>query len=245
MENKILRFDIETAPECLTEVERANYLKREQWEKKAEQNADVDWTFKSYLQKAGLYPEFSTVVCVCIILGNNRKTISIRDHTEIELLHEVNDIFTKWNWLLGGFNVYNFDIPYLRKRMVINKIQPALSICVVDIKPRDMDKAIVDVMQIWRQTSFSCSLDLLSLTLLWESPKSNWLAELVHSYVKAENYDALENYCMWDVEYTIKCYQAIANPTAPRTLNDRKEEAKAIAEEEMNKPIEEAPLPFN
>jgi hypothetical protein len=34
----ILWFDIETAPECLTEVERATYPKRRLWEKKSETN---------------------------------------------------------------------------------------------------------------------------------------------------------------------------------------------------------------
>jgi hypothetical protein len=53
----------------------------------------------------------------------------------------------------------------------------------------------VDVMQIWKQTSFTASLDLLSQTLLGESPKSDGAGDMVASAYKSENFDWIKKYC--------------------------------------------------
>ena len=81
----ILWFDIETAPECLTEVERATYPKRKLWEKKSETNEWIEWTFNWYIKKASVYPEFSKVVCVSFKLWDKVKTISIKDSDEKQM----------------------------------------------------------------------------------------------------------------------------------------------------------------
>ena len=208
--DKILRFDIETCPEITTEVEWATYSKRQCWEKKSESNPEIDGTFKSYLKKAWLYPEFSRVVCVSFNVWWVVKSIMETD--EKELLLKVDEVFVKWKWKIWWFNIYNFDIPFLRKRMVINWLQPPLKLSITDIKPRELGENIVDVMQIWKQTSFACSLDLLSQTLLWDSPKSDWAGDMVASAWKSENYDWIRKYCEWDVDFTIRCYDAIMNP---------------------------------
>lgn len=215
MDKEIMRFDIETCPEVTTEVEWATYPKRSCREKKAESNPEIDGTFRSYKKKAWLYPEFSRVVCVSFSCKWTVKTIIERD--EKDLLLKINEIFTAWEWMLGGYNIYNFDIPYLRKRMVINGIVPAMKLSIADMKPREMWDNIIDVMQIWKQTSFTCSLDLLSLTLLGDSPKSDGAGDMVASAWCSENYDWIKNYCEWDVAFTIRCWKAIQNPTATRS----------------------------
>jgi len=208
--DRILRFDIETCPEVTTEVEWATYPKRQCWEKKAETNPEIDGSFKSYLKKAWIYPEFSRVVCVSFKVDGHVNTVIGKD--ERGLLAEVNSVFRNWQWKLGWFNIYNFDIPFLWKRMIINRYEPAMKLCIADIKPREMENNIVDVMQIWKQTSFACSLDLLSQTLLWDSPKSDGAGDMVASAWKSENYDWIKKYCEWDVDFTIRCYNRIKHP---------------------------------
>ena len=217
MENKeIMRFDIETCPECLTEVEWASYSKKQCREKKADNNPDIDWTFKSYQKKAGLYPEFSRIVCISFSCKWTMQTVIEED--ERALLQRVKEIFAaRWSGKIGGFNIYGFDIPFLRKRMVMRWIIPPTNLCIANIKPREMDNVIVDVFQMRKQTSFSCSLDLLSLSLLGESPKSDWAGDVVASAWNAKNYDWIKNYCEWDVNFTIRCYKAIMNPEATRS----------------------------
>ena len=210
MDNRILRFDIETCPEVTTEVEWATYPKRQCWERKAETNPEIDGSFKSYLKKAWIYPEFSKVVCVSFKVDDHVNTIISQN--ERAVLSPAFEVFRSWNGKLGGFNIYNFDIPFLRKRGIINGFQPPMKLCIADIKPREMWDNIVDVMQIWKQTSFTCSLDLLSQTLLWDSPKSDGAGDMVASAYRSLNFDWIKKYCEWDVDFTIRCYDAIMNP---------------------------------
>ena len=86
------------------------------------------------------------------------------------MLLKINEFLKRKECRMGGFNIYGFDIPFLWKRMVINKIAPCNRISIDWIKPRDLGSYVVDVMQLWKQTSFTCSLDLLCLSLFGEKP---------------------------------------------------------------------------
>lgn len=215
METKILWFDIETVPECLSEDERIKYSKRISWESKIEKSDwKIDGTFKSYFKQAWLYPEFSRVACFSY--RSKWKTETIIEQDEKVLLQKIWDVFASWDWLLWWFNIYNFDVPFLRKRFIINWLIPPDKLCIGDIKPRELKDCIVDVMQLRKQTSFTCSLDLLSLSLLWESPKSDWCGEYVASAWKSWSYGWIQSYCNGDVEFAERCYQAIKYPTNTR-----------------------------
>lgn len=229
MDNRILRFDIETCPEVTTEVEWATYPKRQCWEKKAENNPEIDGSFKSYLKKAWIYPEFSKVVCVSFKVDDHVNTIISQN--EWEVLSAAFEVFKNWNGKLGGFNIYNFDIPFLRKRGIINGFKPPMKLCIADIKPREMWDNIVDVMQIWKQTSFACSLDLLSQTLLWDSPKSDGAGDMVASAYRSLNFDWIKKYCEWDVDFTIRCYDEIMYP------REKPVQASAVEDKEVTSPF--------
>ena len=236
MDNRILRFDIETCPEVTTEVEWATYPKRQCWEKKAENNPEIDGSFKSYLKKAWIYPEFSKVVCVSFKVDDHVNTIISQN--ERAVLSPAFEVFRSWNGKLGWFNIYNFDIPFLRKRGIINGFQPPMKLCIADIKPREMWDNIVDVMQIWKQTSFTCSLDLLSQTLLWDSPKSDWAGDMVASAYRSLNFDWIKKYCEWDVDFTIRCYDAIMNPNKSREEKNHIENKVEMVEEKSELKID-------
>ncbi|MDR3168688.1 MAG: hypothetical protein LBU27_02845 [Candidatus Peribacteria bacterium] len=107
--------------------------------------------------------------------------------------------------------MFGFDIPYLRKRMVINGIVPHKKLCIQNEKPWEC--SVVDVMNIWKHTSFSCSLDLLSLTLFGESPKTDMSGNNVSAAFYAGNIDMVRKYCEGDVRFTARCYEAIVNPS--------------------------------
>ncbi len=229
MDNRILRFDIETCPEVTTEVEWATYPKRQCWEKKAETNPEIDGSFKSYLKKAWIYPEFSKVVCVSFKVDDHVNTIISQN--ERAVLSPAFEVFRSRNGKLGGFNIYNFDIPFLRKRGIINGFKPPMKLCIADMKPREMWDNIVDVMQIWKQTSFACSLDLLSQTLLWDSPKSDGAGDMVASAYRSLNFDWIKKYCEWDVDFTIRCYDVIMNP------REKPVPVSAIEDKEVTSPF--------
>ena len=123
---------------------------------------------RSYMEKASIYPEFAKVICISYLVDNQVKSLMGQD--EETLLMQFNEVLAfHQDAVLGGFNINEFDIPFLRKRMMINDILPNKKLRIGNAKPWEVDT--VDVLKIRKQTSFGCSLDLLSMTLLGESPK--------------------------------------------------------------------------
>lgn len=167
MGKKILWFDIETAPE-VNQSEFNTYPKKRLWENKMIEKGIATTFEKSYMEKASIYPEFAKVVCISYLVDNQVKSLIGQD--EAMLLLEFNDLLAlHQDATLGGFNINEFDIPFLRKRMMINDILPNKKLRIGNAKPWEVDT--VDVFRIRKQTSFGCSLDLLSMTLLGETPK--------------------------------------------------------------------------
>lgn len=213
MTKQILRFDIETAPET---NDFWAYNKKHLREKKMLKEPDVQDIEGSYKERSTIYPEFSKVVCISFEIDGEKKSI-IGEDEELLLIEFNNVIGFHHKAVLGGFNIIGFDIPFLRKRMIINWIKPHEKLCIGKQKPWEVDA--VDVFLIWKQTSFGCSLDLLSTTLLGESPKSEMDGTMVGDLFYKKDFEAIKNYCEGDVEYTRRCYEAMANPS--------KEEKKA------------------
>lgn len=237
---EILWFNIITCPECLTLEDWANYSKRWCWERKAETNDEIDGSFKSYLKKASIYPEFSKVIAFAYKYGTDEEVYTI-DLTvkewEKELLKKVNEVFKTHECRIGGFNIYGFTIPFLWKRMIINGVNPHNRLNITWIKPRDMDAYMVDVMNVWKQTSFTCSLDLLSLSLLGEKADLDGIWEYVASAVNSGSWDWVKYYASEWAIFAERCHDAIMYPEqrneVDKTLEDKKEEAKEIAEKKM------------
>ena len=80
--------------------------------------------FKKY---SGLLPEFGRVVCVSagFITGDERKIQSFTKGGEGDILKETVNLLNrvhKLGFFLCGHNIKTFDLPYLGKRMLINKI---------------------------------------------------------------------------------------------------------------------------
>ena len=220
-----MRFNIITCPECKTIQDWANYIKRPCWERKAESNEDIDGSFNSYVKKASIYPEFSHLVAISMRVKGKDIMLDCSGW-EKDLLLKVNEIFKKNKFRLGGFNIYGFAIPFLWKRMVINCIQPAEWLCISELKPRDMKDYIVDVMQIWKQTSFTCSLDLLSVSLLSENPWIDGYGEYVVSAMAQGNMAWCLHYCFQGMRYAERCFNAIMY----HDQYESKEETKEVVE---------------
>jgi Ran GTPase-activating protein (RanGAP) involved in mRNA processing and transport len=130
-----------------------------------------------------------------------------------------------------------------------------------------MKDYIVDVMNIWKQTSFTCSLDLLSISLLSENPGVDGYGEYVVSAMAQGNLNWCIHYCYQGMRYAERCFNAIMyhdqyeaeeevkeeeNPSPvveEKTLEEKKKEAEDIAiakmEQEAKEVAEEnVELPF-
>lgn len=206
MNKKILWFDIETAPE-VNQSEFNTYPKKRLWENKMIEKWITTTFERSYMEKASIYPEFSKVVCISYLVDNQIK--SLIGQGEAMLLMQFNEVLAfHQDTVLGGFNINEFDIPFLRKRMMINDILPNKKLCIGNAKPWEVDT--VDVFRIRKQTSFGCSLDLLSMTLLGESPKTDMSWKNVAYCYYADNLSMIKSYCEGDVQFTERCYKKLS-----------------------------------
>lgn len=206
MNKKILWFDIETAPE-VNQSEFNTYPKKWLWENKMIEKWITTTFERSYMEKASIYPEFAKVVCISYLVDNQMKSLIGQD--EAMLLMQFNDVLAfHQDATLGGFNINEFDIPFLWKRMMINGIKPHKKLCIGNAKSWEVDT--VDVFKIRKQTSFGCSLDLLSMTLLGESPKSDMSWENVAYCYYANNLSMIKEYCEGDVQFTERCYKKLS-----------------------------------
>ena len=245
-----MRFNIITCPECKFVQDWAGYSKRLCWEKKAESNDEIDGSFMSYCKKASIYPEFSQVVAVSMKVEGWDIVYDARDG-EKEMLEKINEVFKKNNRRLGGFNIYGFAIPFLWKRMIINGIEPAKALCISELKPRDMKDYIVDVMQIWKQTSFTCSLDLLSSCLLGENLWIDGYGEYVVSAMAQGNMNWCIHYCYQGMRCAERCFNEIMYHDQRKPIDtsmmeeDTIKELQEIGELDEEKEIEENPSPVN
>ncbi len=214
---KILWFDIETVAEVSGYMA---YNKQRLWAEKCRDNKFPGLNEEeSFYKNAGIYPEFARVVCISVYVDWKKVSFSNRI-SEKAILEEFFKFLDEYpDHVLGGFNIIGFDIPFLRKRAVIQGIKPHKKLCVGDIKPWERNE--VDVMNLRKQGSFSCSLDLLSMTLLGMSPKTGevsgkdifevfyWERPQDEKLWEDKRLGKIVKYCEKDVEYTVKCYNKI------------------------------------
>lgn len=221
---KILYFDIETAGLTFTfeELQDFNPKIAELWKKRCKwlkQNSGEE--FKDYICgdfwkiKASLHPEFSKIVCVSFgaYHGDNMKIQSFYGE-EYEILENTNKIFNNAmskGWKIGGHTIKNFDIPFIGKRMIINKINPSPLIANLNRKP--WDSPFLDISDVfsfggWGQTH--TSLDLMSAILGLESPKDKMDGSMVHQYFHEGKVNEIKKYCEMDVKVLMDCFNALS-----------------------------------
>ena len=119
-----------------------------EWGDEDERMSDGE-LFKKY---SGLLPEFGRVVCVSagFITGEDRKIQSFTKGGEEDILKETVDLLNrvdKLGFSLCGHNIKTFDLPYLGKRMLINKIKPSPIMPSYDTKPWEIKHMLTKTLE--------------------------------------------------------------------------------------------------
>lgn len=188
-----------TTPETITvDWYREKYDKKEYWEKKFWDRAQMLF---EYEQRAQFYPEFSKISGICYAI--NDWPVQVLTWDEVSMLNKLNELFRELDetelmkqHILCWFNLYQHDIPYLWKRMVINWVKPDHHLRIAKIPVYNINKFIRDLNYLWKQTSFSAELPLIILTVLWE---------------RAEWYDYSAANSVWLLDKTRQCRRKICN----------------------------------
>jgi len=215
-----LFFDVETAGWCpdLECLRQENPRLAKLWERRVKyyrsypefQNSTSD---EIYLQKAGLEPEYSRIVCISFGTINEDETsrfISFYGEDEIDILTKAKKVLSNSmtkGMKLAGHNIKGFDVPCVGKRMIYNGIELPGNLKVWDKKPWEIpffDTSEIFAFGSWSQQKY-LSLDLLSCSMGVESPKEDIDGSQVHSTFWVEkDFERIKVYCEKDVETVIQ-----------------------------------------
>lgn len=225
--NKLLYFDLETISQfsSIDELEYYNprlyecWKKREDYYRKSYPSLSDLSSNELYLEKSPLEPEFGRIVCASfgvIEENNERRFISFCSDNETEILDKCKKIIINSEhkaFRLCGHNVKGFDVPYLGKRMIYNKIIPPSTLLVSSKKPWEIN--ILDTTELF---SFGnhiqgkyLGLELLSCCLGVESPKVEMEGAKVNStYWGERDLDKIKRYCELDVNSVIDILESVS-----------------------------------
>jgi hypothetical protein len=167
-----------------------------------------------FIKYAPLYAEFSQILCISVgvFTENLDRTIAtISNDTqdaagETQLLKELSYwLSDKTTMVPGGYNIKGFDIPYIIKRCLIQRLAIPKHFQVRGKKPWEVN--FLDLMEDWKSLGWEAvSLDQVCMALGITSPKDkfqNYEMNTLLDEGKITIKDVIE-YCEKDVQAVMK-----------------------------------------
>ena len=111
---------------------------------------------------------------------------------------------------LCGHNAKEFDIPFMARRMVINRIPLPEQLKIYDKKPWEIP--VIDTMEMWKFGAYryATQLKLLCEVLGIPSPKDDIDgSEVASVYYKEKDLDRIASYCEKDVIATMQIHRRL------------------------------------
>ncbi len=170
---------------------------------------------ESYRKKAGILAEFGRIVCIStafFFLGEENQLLlkmkSIFGHDEVEILRNFTELCNKMyqhnrHFQFGGHNVKEFDIPFICRRLLINKLPLPEYLQLHDKKPWEVK--MFDTLNWWKfgDNKNYISLHLLANVLGIPTSKSDIDGSMVQDvYYREKNLQRIVDYCQRDVVVT-------------------------------------------
>lgn len=222
---KILFLDIETVP-CMETFTELTVDLQHCWEDKfailskrmPEKYENQTTPAQAFEQSAGIYSEFGKIICISVgFIHNQENNLALRvtsftGENEKKLLMDfkklIEESFSTYS--LCGHNIKEFDIPYICRRMLINKISLPETLNISGKKPWEVP--FIDTLELWKfgDAKNYISLKLLSSVLGINTPKDDIDGSQVgYVYYKEHNLKRIALYCQKDVAATVQVFLRI------------------------------------
>lgn len=213
----LLFIDIETVR--VTDKMDENDTIKDAWLYKARYQNEVSrktgesLTPEEYFEdKAALYAPFAKIVCISVgrIRKDGIETKSFYGDDESMLLELFCDTLSEItarakNTKLVGFNIIGFDIPFIVKRCIINRIKLPDILDQLDAKPWEV--TFVDLSTIWKWSAFyPDSLVAVCAAAGIPSPKNGLDGSMVGEAYYDGRLDEIMEYCEDDVVAVANMY---------------------------------------
>ena len=209
-------IDIETAS-CFSSFEKMEDKWQRLWEEKTAKILPENISAAEfYPMRAGVMAEFAGIVCVSIGIFVKEPSLKLRMRSfygddEKKLLNDLMEALAKIErrnraWCFAGHNIREFDIPFICRRLLINKMPLPKFLDFQNMKPWETN--IVDTFQYWRFGDYKnfTSLKLLAAAMGIPSPKDDIDGSMVGELYHVEdpeqrkiNLERIAKYCEKDV----------------------------------------------
>ncbi len=167
---------------------------------------------ENYRKRGGILAEFGKIICIstAFFYENEQKELALRIKSvygddEKQLLQNFIELCNKVyavnkNFLFGGHNIREFDIPYICRRVLINNLSLPYYLQLHDKKPWDVK--MFDTLNWWKfgDAKNYISLHLLASVLGIPTSKTDMDGSKVQDvYYKEKNLKRIVEYCQQDV----------------------------------------------
>ncbi|HLV46356.1 MAG TPA: 3'-5' exonuclease [Flavobacterium sp.] len=204
----ILFLDIETVPENevfsdLSEETQHLFADKTKYQRKD------DFSPEEFYERAGIWAEFGKIVCISVGYFTIKNDIRQFRTTsffgeEIKILRDFSNLlqnhFSSPATQLCGHNIKEFDLPFIARRMIINRLPIPDKINNMGKKPWEINH--LDTLELWKFGDYKhyTSLKLLAHILQIPSPKDDIDgSQVAEVYYKDNNIDRIIIYCEKDV----------------------------------------------
>jgi len=205
-------LDIETVPQFPSFSQLPDDLKLLWNEKLSKTMPENISPADGYTLRAGIMAEFGKIICISTgyLVEDANKGLCIRiksisGHDEKALLEtflQINNKFYQHNkqFQYAGHNIREFDIPYICRRMVINRVPLPDYLHIHGAKPWEI--RMLDTLQCWKFGDYKnyISLNLLAHILDVPTSKTDMDGSMVQTvYYDDKDLQKIVNYCQRDV----------------------------------------------
>ncbi len=221
---RILFLDIETASQVSSYEEMSVEFQR-LWDTRArryfEQRSvemDDEKVAQYYQDKSAIYAEYAKVICISVgYLDKDGpegqfRVMSIAGDDEVDVLTRFSALlydhyYDSYYHFLCGHNIKEFDIPFLARRYVINKIKLPNLLNIAGTKPWQVHH-LLDTMDMWKFGDYKhySSLNMLCHVLGVPSPKMEMSGKDVNQAYWEGRLPEIVAYCEYDLIATARVY---------------------------------------
>lgn len=226
---KFLFFDIETCgqyPTLQAAIDDKGPNVEEIFKKKGERLYNgKGWKAEphhDYEANVALFPEFGRICCLSYgIWKDGEMTIaSIADQDETVMLKKIANLFNKATsagLVPTGWNIKNFDVSWVVRRLLINGIPVPECLSSYNKKPWEME--IFDMKDFWKSgSSLDCTFEEAALGLGIPTPKDDIDGGQVHTTFWNGDLARIQTYCEKDVKTMIVMAEHLFHIYHPQTL---------------------------
>jgi uncharacterized protein YprB with RNaseH-like and TPR domain len=230
----ILFFDIETAHADYNFSEESPLFDAWNYDH-AKHVESIEELIELYMDTATLHPEYGRIACITVGCVRNGELVlkTFSDSDEKELLQNFMDSVEKFannKTYLSGHNILDFDIPFVMRRALVNRVPLHILFDTAHLKP--WETAVLDTAVLWKGTGWKKQSLLSILTAMGlPSPKDDISGKDVGRVYHTEGVERIVTYCEKDVLQTANLFRAL-----------RYEEPLEVAEEYV--PVEEGIIDY-